>query len=286
MGSQGNEIACDQASGKVWDIIKLHSDLRGVPFGQALKELADWDGSTPLASIQVADRRKSSTARASSGNNQSGGSDTTSLSDKIGVRTATHPDNSIYLRTRGLTMPTWVKMDLNAYVDECGNLCYSAVCGKKYHVKGGKYKTRNKAGEPVEKNFTGWWSPYAGQEGTCSFSMCGKTHGASAVNIYEGISDFLALIAYDTQSGPEECHVILNSAANTSKFAETIAGRWQSSTEVRLLLDADKAGDTATAQLLETFAAAGYTSVKDYRESFLCGANDVYDAVKLMKGGG
>lgn len=225
-GRDGNQMWKDMGltgAGSCGNIISLHRILNGCNTDRACKELMAWSGTGVMCSV--------STAKAFTSSRR-----TQSSNDKIGVRTNKPVETSRYIRESGLPVPTWVKEQLNLYVDEMNNLCFKTNNG--IHVKGGKLKNGNKN--------------YAGNIGSAGYSICGNTENGQWL-ITEGLGDMLAAI--EMMPTLAKCaFLILNSTSIVPQAIQYL--HTQDINEMALLFDTDKAGDTATEAFKNIFVDA------------------------------
>ena len=268
----GVQLAKDKGRDEpAMNVITLCEKIEGLTFHEALDWLEPPNGSpSKRCSISLVSKGKGS----GSGGSKAGTKDLSgkeeSLSEPVAkpvpVRTNKPLAESRYLKYKKLGVPpAWLSGPLDMSVDSERNLCFCTISGST-HRKGDKIKdsTKNKT-----------WATWTGSADVALV----LPDDITALYVFEGIGNVLAWVElHGTKVG-----VLVLSSANLSRkginalISAGIDGRVASGElKMNLILDADEAGDIATAAIVEAFPAArdlrGFYGLKEGVD-FL----DVYD---------
>jgi len=256
--ADGIQLAMDKGRNEpAMNVISLCARIEGVSFTEALFWLEPENGSpSKKCSINL---KSNGSASGKSGGGAGGLSPAESkdcsgkekplldmVSKPVPVRTNKPLAESRYLKYKKLgTPPAWLAEPLDMFVDSERNLCYSTLSGS-IHRKGDKVKD-------ASKNRT--WATWTGSADAALV----LPDGVTSLYVYEGIGNALAWAElHGTQVGM----LILSSAGLNRKginalLAAGVAERVAAGQlTMNLVLDADDAGDTATAAIVESFPAA------------------------------
>jgi len=211
----------DHSTGESGDIVNLHMRIYDCTLADALKFLGNWDGETPVHPVRVI-----STSKQKRGARPNGAY----------IPTYKDPAKSNYLRETKLPLPGWVKEQLQVHTDSKHNLVYKTEGG--WMVKGAMLESGRR------------WSHV---HGNGNISVCGNPAADTTV-VCEGFGDFLALLDLWNYQEHQAMYVIMNTTGNINILLDWL--KFHNPKKLVLMMDKDKAGNTATVRIQGEFPNA------------------------------
>lgn len=244
----GVQLAQDKADGKTYNIITLIMIIESLSFPEALAKLSAGNHTCPVAISRVTN---------SSGEKKDRPAPT---------RTDLPLGQSRYLQLKKLQIPpAWMIEDLDMHVDSDKNLCYRTKSGSVHH-KGGLVKSTGKT-----------WASWSNGDADIAIAI---PPGATALYVFEGLGDALGWLEYMME---DQGTLILSSTSQKKKAIAAIKEILEHNPKiehVNLILDANKAGDDATAAIREEVPVA-----RDLRAAYgLRDGMDMLDAYDKWRG--